>query len=256
MEAWSVKLLKINEKELQAIVSEELQVVLREAQLSEGFFSSVFGALSNLLGTGVVQNVKEWIAMKVLGYMGVKKGGVLSRVIVNMFGNLTLEDLSKIMSGDRQCIAATSEIAGGVTETLAESIPEILGIESDSWFAGAARESLGETFLEGINMAVAETVCEFDFTSLFKGKMNEDLNTKDIEEHIKNVIDEEKQDKPSSGLSKKKKSDVAKKAQKGKDIGKKGKGFDKVASKAAKKYGSKEAGERVAAAAMWKNIKR
>lgn len=61
---------------------------------------------------------------------------------------------------------------------------------------------------------------------------------------------------PSAGLSKEKKSATAKKAKAGKDIGKKGKNFKKVAAKAAKKYGSKEAGEKVAAAAMWKNIKR
>jgi hypothetical protein len=60
--------------------------------------------------------------------------------------------------------------------------------------------------------------------------------------------------KASEGLSKKKKSAVVKKAKKGKKIGKGG--FDKLAKKAAKEYGSKEAGERVAAAAMWKNIKR
>ena len=71
---------------------------------------------------------------------------------------------------------------------------------------------------------------------------------------IKYGIDEE--DKPSKGLSKKKKSAVAKKARRGGDIGKKGKNFDKIAKKAAKRYGSEEAGERVAAAAMWKNIKR
>jgi len=33
-------------------------------------------------------------------------------------------------------------------------------------------------------------------------------------------------------------------------------GFDKLAKKAAKEYGSKEAGKRVAAAAMWKGIHR
>ena len=38
----------------------------------------------------------------------------------------------------------------------------------------------------------------------------------------------------------------AKKARAGKDIGKKGKNFSKIAKSAAKKYGSKEAGERVA----------
>lgn len=62
--------------------------------------------------------------------------------------------------------------------------------------------------------------------------------------------------KPSAGLTKKQKSAVAKKARAGKDIGKKGPGFEKVAKAAEKKYGSKEAGEKVAAAAMWKNIKR
>ena len=66
----------------------------------------------------------------------------------------------------------------------------------------------------------------------------------------------EEEEKPSAGLSKKKKSKIAKDASAGKDIGKKGKGFDKVAAKAAKRYGSKKAGEKVAAAAMWKNAKR
>jgi hypothetical protein len=67
-------------------------------------------------------------------------------------------------------------------------------------------------------------------------------------------LNEEK--KPSEGLSKKQKSAVVKKARKGGDIGKKGKNFDEVAAKAAKEYGSEEKGKKVAAAAMWKNIKR
>lgn len=60
--------------------------------------------------------------------------------------------------------------------------------------------------------------------------------------------------KPSAGLSKKKKSAIVKKAKKGGDIGKKGKGFKKVAA-AAKKGGAKDP-EAVAAAAMWKNVAR
>lgn len=59
---------------------------------------------------------------------------------------------------------------------------------------------------------------------------------------------------PSAGLSAKQKSDVVKKARAGGDIGKKGPGFAKVMKKA------EAAGARdpraVAAAAMWKNIKR
>ena len=57
--------------------------------------------------------------------------------------------------------------------------------------------------------------------------------------------------KPSAGLSKAKKSATVKAAKKGADIGKPGKGFDKLAKKA----GGGEKGEKIAAAAMWKNIK-
>lgn len=44
------------------------------------------------------------------------------------------------------------------------------------------------------------------------------------------------------------KSQAAKKAVKGKDMGKKGKNFNKIAAKAGKKYGSVAAGKRVAGA--------
>ena len=57
--------------------------------------------------------------------------------------------------------------------------------------------------------------------------------------------------KPSAGLSKAKKSAVVKKAKAGGDIGKPGKGFASLAKKA----GGGEKGEKIAAAAMWKNIK-
>lgn len=48
----------------------------------------------------------------------------------------------------------------------------------------------------------------------------------------------------------KRKSYSAKQARKGKDIGKKGKMFSKIAERAAKKYGSSEAGKRVAGAIL------
>lgn len=44
----------------------------------------------------------------------------------------------------------------------------------------------------------------------------------------------------------------AKKAAKGKDIGKKGKNFSKIAKKAGKEYGSAAAGKRVAGAVLAK----
>ena len=57
--------------------------------------------------------------------------------------------------------------------------------------------------------------------------------------------------KPSAGLSKSEKSAVVKKAKAGGDIGKPGKSFDKVAKAA----GGGEKGKKIAAAAMWKNVK-
>ncbi len=56
---------------------------------------------------------------------------------------------------------------------------------------------------------------------------------------------------PSADLTKKEKSAVVKKAKAGGDIGKPGKSFDKVAKSA----GGGEKGKKIAAAAMWKNIK-
>lgn len=58
--------------------------------------------------------------------------------------------------------------------------------------------------------------------------------------------------KPSAGLTKKEKSAVVKKARAGKNIGKGG--FEKIVKKA-KESGADDP-EAVAAAAMWKNIKR
>lgn len=64
----------------------------------------------------------------------------------------------------------------------------------------------------------------------------------------------EEKEKPSSGLSAKKKSEVVKKAKSGGDIGKKGKGFKEVEKKA--KESGAENPKAVASSAMWKNVKR
>lgn len=92
------------------------------------------------------------------------------------------------------------------------------------------------------------------------GDLHDDLEAsiKELEEKKAELESELKEldevkAKPSAGMTKKEKSAVAKKAHKGGDIGKPGKGFEKVAKAAEKQYGSKEAGQKVAAAAMWKN---
>lgn len=52
------------------------------------------------------------------------------------------------------------------------------------------------------------------------------------------------------------KANAVKEARKGKDMGKKGKGFEKIEKKATKEYGSKEAGEKVAGSIFQKMRKK
>ena len=82
-----------------------------------------------------------------------------------------------------------------------------------------------------------------------------ELLREEVKQAIKEInLKEEKKSKPSAGLTKKQKSSVVKKAKKGEDIGKKGKAFKDIEAKA-KESGAKDP-KAVAAAAMWKNIKR
>jgi hypothetical protein len=83
---------------------------------------------------------------------------------------------------------------------------------------------------------------------------NYKYNKMKLSEIFKEALQEAKKIKPSSGLSKEKKYAIVKQAKKGKDFGKKGKGFKDVVSKA-KKSGAEDP-EAVAGAAFWKNIKR
>ena len=79
-----------------------------------------------------------------------------------------------------------------------------------------------------------------------------------VKEEVKKQISEEQilneKEKPSAGLTKKQKSNVVKKAKAGEDIGHKGKEFKEV-EKNAKEHGAEDS-KAVAAAVMWKNIKR
>lgn len=113
------------------------------------------------------------------------------------------------------------------------------------------KEALAETstsdFSDYSNDALADMIINL---SKFKGN-EEEIQMVKAELARRKGTNEAK--KPSAGLTKKEKSAISKKAHAGEDIGKKGKGFKKVAKAAEKEYGSKEAGEKVAAAAMWKS---
>lgn len=84
----------------------------------------------------------------------------------------------------------------------------------------------------------------------YEGESEDSLDDSEINIEY---LQEARKKKPSKGLTKKQKSTIVKKAKAGKDIGKKGKGFEKIEKVAEKEYGSKEIGKKVAAAAMWKS---
>jgi len=97
------------------------------------------------------------------------------------------------------------------------------------------------------------TTGEYDMDQLPNGTKQVPAGDKeDVEMKLKSMMDDlfEAKKKPSAGLSKKQKSAIVKKAKSGKDMGKKGKGFEKIV-KAAKKSGADNP-EAVAGAAFWK----
>jgi hypothetical protein len=82
-------------------------------------------------------------------------------------------------------------------------------------------------------------------------KMHPDCDQNKLKKMVADCKKRMDEAKPSAGLSKGEKSAVVKKAKAGGDIGKPGKSFDKLAKSA----GGGEKGKKIAAAAMWKNIK-
>jgi len=81
----------------------------------------------------------------------------------------------------------------------------------------------------------------------FEGEEESESPEEQADEDI-HMIGEAGKKKPSAGLSKKEKSAIVKKAEKGEDIGKKGKSFEKIAKKA----GGGEKGDKIAGSIMWK----
>jgi hypothetical protein len=106
------------------------------------------------------------------------------------------------------------------------------------------QESIAD--LENYVLSLDEEQAEQYFETLTEEEMQTLMQILEAK-HTKKM----KQDHPKYGTKKGRKR-LAKKIQAGEDIGKKGKGFEMVAKKAAERYGSEEAGKRVAAAAMWK----
>ncbi len=93
---------------------------------------------------------------------------------------------------------------------------------------------------------------EFTYYNLYREEMDVISEIMTFEAEILDLF-EAKKTHPGKGIPEKKKSEIVKRAKRGEKIfhG----GFDKIEKKAGKRYGSEEAGKRVAAAIMWKKVK-
>ena len=129
---------------------------------------------------------------------------------------------------------------------------KIAKIEEDIQEAQNIKSSIPENITHYVDSAMVESMMGGMETSI-QELMAKKQELEDQLAEMENPGKGKKKKKPSAGMTKKEKSAVSKKAHAGGDIGKPGKGFEKVAKSAEKQYGSKEAGQRVAAAAMWKN---
>ena len=115
------------------------------------------------------------------------------------------------------------------------------GMENGEKFDNRKEENVKEVYGQGVYEAKGKKP---DFLDMDKdGNKKESMKKAIKDKAVKEAA------KPSAGLSAAKKSAVVKDAKAGKDIGKPGKSFDKVAKSA----GGGEKGKKIAAAAMWKN---
>lgn len=89
---------------------------------------------------------------------------------------------------------------------------------------------------------------EHDMNELPDGTEEFPVEEMSLQSMMEDLLEAKK--KPSAGLTKKQKSNIVKKAKAGKDMGKKGKGFEKIV-KAAEKSGARDP-KAVAGAAFWK----
>lgn len=95
-------------------------------------------------------------------------------------------------------------------------------------------------------------MCKFNEYYQYREDLDVSIELTNFEQEVQ-ILLEWKKKHPGKDVSKKEKSKIVKKARRGENVF--GGGFDKVAEKAKKEYGSEEAGKRVAAAVMWKKAK-
>ncbi len=156
--------MRVTKRQLRQIIKEEIIKNQRESRLLQEGLMDLLGKM----GGGVVESIKESIARKILSVLGVDVKSSVGKVMVNFFGNLSTKDLSQMLGGDNQCVTATGELAGAITETMVESLPASLGLAPKGAFSKAVQEALSKTMTEDLNTKIAETLCNIDYKPIIE----------------------------------------------------------------------------------------
>ncbi len=182
------------------------------------------------------------------------RSNIIKRLVQEGMSEKTLANF-----GDKQIAALASRMLGEQTQstvtktTYNKNDPKQMAA-LNAKIGSVAKDPSKSSTLKNVEVAESKKLSQKQKKTMDTDK-DGDIDSTDMK-NLRNKKQPFEEKKPSAGLTTKKKSEVVKAAKAGKDIGKKGKGFEKIAAKATEKYGSKEKGKKVAAAAMWKNIKK
>jgi hypothetical protein len=240
--------MKISKQLLKEIIIEEYSRVLWEQLICEGMVKDVIqDAIVRFSKAVKKMNTKD---ENESSNYGAKKSRLMSYEAIRMFHSiirsLTEKKFMVNQAGFQKIIDRYEN--DGPWPPYGLYVLAALGYMMD-W--AEELENTGEASMKNPNLFnMALNVATNNVNSRAHGQMP--LYRPVVDSDATQALAMEEKKKPSAGLTTKQKSKVASAARRGKNIGKKGKRFDKVAKAA----GGGEKGKKIAAAAMWKNIKR
>jgi hypothetical protein len=168
--------MKISQTELNDLIREELYS--SEYMVNEGLGNEMIGILRGL-GSGVTDTFKEEIAVKVLQYLEISTTSPMALIFINFIGNLSLNDIVKLLRGSNQCEDLVKELGDALAETIIEEIPATLGLAPKGRMGKVVREALSKSLSEDVSKEVSEALCNIDFLPLIEalpgGKMLRNL---------------------------------------------------------------------------------
>lgn len=163
--------LKISQRQIKQIVKEELAMQQHRQKINEG----VLDFLGDLFGSGadaMIDRVKNYIATWFLEALGFNTDSLFSQAVINVFENLSADEMMAIMSGDRaRCPQIAREVLEAVGETMVEQLPELIGLDADGIFMGTVREMATNSIVRNNELIgrLADSLCQMDISNVFSG---------------------------------------------------------------------------------------